>query len=231
MSKLILVPTPIGNLQDITLRALETFKTCDFVICEDTRVTSRLLTHFGIQKKLVSFNIINEHKIVARMVSDIAQAQLVCFVSDAGTPAISDPGFLLVRECIQNNIHVECLPGPVAFIPALVQSGFPMHNFIFEGFLPHKKGKQTAIKKLLEEERTVVFYESPHRLVNTLGMMVELLGADRKVCVARELTKMFEETFRGTAAEAHAHFSAKDVKGEIVLIVSAATHDDTNKNI
>lgn len=220
MPKLILVPTPIGNLQDITLRAIETLKNCDFVVCEDTRVTARLLTHLGIQKKLVSFNVVNEHKTVARIVNDILQAENVCLVSDAGTPAVSDPGFLLVRECIAHDIPVECLPGPVAFVPALVQSGFPMHSFIFEGFLPHKKGKQTAIKKLLEEERTVIFYESPHRLVNTLGMMVEILGPDRKVCVARELTKMFEETFRGTAKEVLDHFSAKEVKGEIVLIVS-----------
>jgi len=220
MSKLILVPTPIGNLQDITLRAIETLKNCDFVVCEDTRVTARLLTHLGIQKKLISFNVVNEHKAVSRIVGDILQAQNVCLVSDAGTPAVSDPGFLLVRECIVHKIEVECLPGPVAFIPALVQSGFPMHSFIFDGFLPHKKGKQTKIKELLDEERTVIFYESPHRLVNTLGMMVEILGAERKVCVARELTKMFEETFRGTTKEAFDHFSAKEVKGEIVLLVS-----------
>lgn len=225
MSKLVLVPTPIGNLQDITLRAIETLKACDFVVCEDTRVTARLLTHLGIQKKLVSFNVVNEHKAVTRIVGDITQAQMVCLVSDAGTPAVSDPGFLLVRECIQNDIAVECLPGPVAFVPGLVQSGFPMHNFIFEGFLPHKKGKQTAIKKVLNEERTVVFYESPHRLVNTLTMMVELLGPERKICVARELTKMFEETFRGTTQEVLAHFSAKEVRGEIVLIVSGHEYE------
>jgi 16S rRNA (cytidine1402-2'-O)-methyltransferase len=220
MPKLILVPTPIGNLQDITLRAIDTLKNCDFVVCEDTRVTARLLTHLGIQKKLISFNVVNEHKAVARIVNDILQAEKVCLVSDAGTPAVSDPGFLLVRECIANDIPIECLPGPVAFVPALVQSGFPMHSFIFDGFLPHKKGKQTKIKELIDEERTVIFYESPHRLVNTLGMLAEILGPDRKVCVARELTKMFEETFRGTAKEVLEHFSAKEVKGEIVLIVS-----------
>lgn len=219
MPKLVLVPTPIGNLKDITLRALENLKACDLVICEDTRVTGRLLNHFEIEKKLISFNVVNEHKIIDKMIKEILHSEMVCFVSDAGTPAISDPGFLLVRECIQLNIHVECLPGPVAFVPALVQSGFPMHNFIFEGFLPHKKGKQTAIKALLEEERTVVFYESPHRLVNTLGMMVEILGEEREICVARELTKMFEETFRGTTKEVFNHFSSKEVKGEIVLVV------------
>lgn len=220
MSKLVLVPTPIGNLKDITLRSLETLRSCDFVICEDTRVTSRLLTHFEIQKKLVSFNIANEHKIVSRLVHDIAASNVVCLVSDAGTPAISDPGFLLVRECLQQHIEVECLPGPVAFVPALVQSGFPMHSFAFEGFLPHKKGKLTKIKALLQEERTTVFYESPHRLLNTLTTMVEVLGPDRQICVARELTKMFEETYRGRAEEVLKHFSAKEIKGEIVLLVA-----------
>jgi 16S rRNA (cytidine1402-2'-O)-methyltransferase len=220
MPKLILVPTPIGNLKDITLRALEVFKECDFVICEDTRVTGRLLNHFEIQKKMISFNIINEHKLVEKMVKDILHAETVCFVSDAGTPAISDPGFLLVRECIKYNITIECLPGPTAFVPALVLSGFPLHAFVFEGFLPHKKGKQTKIKELLEEKRTVVFYESPHRIVNTLAMMVELLGEERQVCVVRELSKMFEEVKRGTTKEVHAHFAAKEVKGEIVLVVA-----------
>ena len=220
MPKLILVPTPIGNLKDITLRAIETLKGCDFVICEDTRVTGRLLNHFEISKKMISFNIINEHKLVEKMVKDILHAETVCFMSDAGTPAISDPGFLLVRECIKYNITVECLPGPTAFVPALVLSGFPLHAFVFEGFLPHKKGKQTKIKELLEEKRTVVFYESPHRIVNTLNMMVELLGEDRQVCVVRELSKMFEEVKRGTAKEVHAHFAAKEVKGEIVLVVA-----------
>lgn len=220
MSKLIIVPTPIGNLKDITLRSIEVLKACDFVICEDTRVTGRLLTHFEIQKKMISFNIINEHKLVEKMVKDILHAEMVCFTSDAGTPAISDPGFLLVRECIKYNIDIECLPGPTAFVPALVLSGFPLHAFVFEGFLPHKKGKQTKIKELLEEKRTVVFYESPHRIVNTLNMIVELLGEERKVCVVRELTKMYEEVKRGTAKEVHHHFAAKDVKGEIVLVVA-----------
>jgi 16S rRNA (cytidine1402-2'-O)-methyltransferase len=220
MPKLILVPTPIGNLKDITFRAIEVLKTCDFVICEDTRVTGRLLNHFEISKKMISFNIINEHKLVEKMVKDILHAETVCFVSDAGTPAISDPGFLLVRECIKYNITIECLPGPTAFVPALVLSGFPLHAFVFGGFLPHKKGKQTKIKELLEEKRTVVFYESPHRIVNTLNMMVELLGADRQVCVVRELSKMFEEVKRGTAKEVHDHFNAKEVKGEIVLVVA-----------
>lgn len=219
MPKLILVPTPIGNLRDITLRSIEVLKACDFVICEDTRVTGRLLNHFEISKKMISFNIINEHKLVEKMVKEILHAETVCFVSDAGTPAISDPGFLLVRECIKYNITIECLPGPTAFVPALVLSGFPLHAFVFEGFLPHKKGKQTKIKELLEEKRTVVFYESPHRIVNTLGMIVELLGENRPVCVVRELTKMFEEVKRGTAKEVHAHFVAKEVKGEIVLVV------------
>ncbi|HYG50535.1 MAG TPA: 16S rRNA (cytidine(1402)-2'-O)-methyltransferase [Flavobacteriales bacterium] len=220
MPKLILVPTPIGNLKDLTYRAVEILGGCDFVICEDTRVSGRLLQHYNIQKRLVSFNVVNEHKMVNKMVKDILHAHTVCFVSDAGTPAISDPGFLLVRACIELNIEVECLPGATAFVPALVVSGFPMHNFIFEGFLPHKKGKQTKIKELIGQERTVIFYESPHRLVSTLTMMNELLEPGRRVCVARELSKMYEEIKRGTVAEVLGHFSAKEVKGEIVLIVA-----------
>jgi 16S rRNA (cytidine1402-2'-O)-methyltransferase len=220
MPKLILVPTPIGNLKDITYRAVEVLGECDFVICEDTRVSGRLLQHYNIQKKLVSFNIVNEHKLVDKMVKEILHANNVCFISDAGTPAISDPGFLLVRACIELNIEVECLPGPTAFVPALVVSGFPMHNFIFEGFLPHKKGKQTAVKSLIGQEKTVIFYESPHRLINTLTMMAEFLEPERRICVARELSKMFEEIKRGTVADVLAHFSAKEVKGEIVLIVA-----------
>ncbi len=220
MPKLIIVPTPIGNLKDITYRAVEVLKNADFIICEDTRVTSRLLHHYEIQKKLVSFNIINEHKMVEKMVKDILHANTVCFTSDAGTPAISDPGFLLVRECIKYNIDIECLPGATAFVPALVLSGFPLHAFVFEGFLPHKKGKQTKIKELITEERTVVFYESPHRIVNTLAMIIEILGEERKICVVRELTKMFEEVKRGSAREVHDHFAAKEVKGEIVLVVA-----------
>lgn len=219
MPKLILIPTPIGNLKDITLRSLEALQEVDFIICEDTRVTRRLLTHFNIKKRLVSSNVVNEHKILNHLIGQIEQVEKVGLVSDAGTPAISDPGFLLVRECIEKGIEIECLPGPVAFVPALVQSGFAMHNFVFEGFLPHKKGKQTKIKSLLNEERTTIFYESPHRLINTLNMMLEILGNARRVSVSRELTKMFEETVRGTIPEVLTHFSKGDVKGEIVLVV------------
>lgn len=219
MAKLVLVPVPIGNLKDITLRAIEILNSCDLVICEDTRVTSRLLSHYEIKKKLISFNVVNEHKILNNLMQQISENELTCLVSDAGTPAISDPGFLLVRECIKEGINVECLPGPTAFVPALIQSGFGMHSFVFDGFLPHKKGKQTRIKALVNENRTTIFYESPHRLRNTLQMMFEILGPDRKICVCRELTKMFEETFRGTTEEVLKHFSEKEVKGEIVIIV------------
>ncbi len=219
MAKLILVPTPIGNLKDITLRAIEILTHCDLVICEDTRVTLRLLTHLGIQKKCISFNVVNEHKVLDKMIETIIENNCVCLLSDAGTPAISDPGYLLVRECLNKNIHVECLPGPVAFIPALVQSGLPMHSFIFEGFLPHKKGKLTKIKSLLTETRTVVFYESTHRIVNTLEMMLSELGENRRVSVARELTKLHEEMFTGTLSNAVAHFKNGETRGEFVLIV------------
>lgn len=219
MAKLVLVPVPIGNLKDITIRAIETLQSCALVICEDTRVTSRLLTHYEIKKKLISFNVVNEHKIVKSLIDQISDNELTCLVSDAGTPAISDPGFLLVRECIRAGIDVECLPGPTAFVPALIQSGFAMHNFIFDGFLPHKKGKLTRIKALLDESRTTIFYESPHRLRNTLQMMLDTLGSQRKICVCRELTKMFEETCRGTTQDVFNHFNEKEVKGEIVIVV------------
>lgn len=222
MAKLILIPTPIGNLGDITLRALETIKAVDFVLSEDTRVTGRLFKHFGIQKEMVAFHQHNEHKKLEGIVDRIASSETVGLLSDAGTPAISDPGFLLVRACIERDIDVECLPGPVALIPALIQSGFPCDRFVFEGFLPHKKGRLKKLEAIKDEERTIVFYESPYRLVRLLEQIREVMGGDRLVSVSRELTKLYEENARGPVEEVLAHFSAKTVKGEIVVVIHGA---------
>ena len=216
---LTLVPTPIGNLEDITLRALNTLKQADTILAEDTRTTGILLKHYGIEKRLQSFHIFNEHQALTGLIERLKQGEFMALVSDAGTPSISDPGFLLVRECLKHDVTVECLPGPTAFVPALVKSGFPTDRFVFEGFIPHKKGRQTWFKSLAEEERTIVCYESPHRLVKTLEQLVEYFGGDRMVSVSRELTKLFEETKTGTATEVLKHFSAKDVKGEIVVVI------------
>ncbi len=219
MSQLTLVPTPIGNLEDITLRALRILKEADLILAEDTRTTKKLLTHFEIYSPLQSFHIHNEHKTLERVIDQIHASKNVVLVSDAGTPGVSDPGFLLVRECIQNDIKVECLPGPTAIIPAIVASGLSCDRFVFEGFLPHKKGRQTRIKSWLEEERTVVIYESPHRLVKCLAQIKEFLGEDRQVCVARELSKMYEEFQRGSVDEVHKHYEAHPPKGEIVVVI------------
>lgn len=219
MSKLCLVPTPIGNLEDITLRSIRVLKECDIIFAEDSRVTKKLLNHLEIQKQVIPFHMHNEHKTLENAVARIKAGEMSVLVSDAGTPAISDPGFLLVRECIANDISIECLPGPTAFVPALVGSGFPCDKFVFEGFLPHKKGRQTRLLKLAEEERTVVLYESPHRLVKCLGQIEEYFGADRNVCVAREISKFFEEFKRGVVTEVKAHYEAVPPKGEIVIIV------------
>jgi 16S rRNA (cytidine1402-2'-O)-methyltransferase len=216
---LYLVPTPIGNLGDITLRALEVLKSVDTILAEDTRTSGILLKHYSISKPLQSFHIFNEHKTVQAIVNRLKDGEQMALVSDAGTPGIADPGFLLVRECLKNSLRVECLPGATALIPALVNSGFACDRFVFEGFLPHKKGKQTALKRLAEEDRTVIFYESPHRLVKTLEQMVEFFGAERNVSVSRELTKLFEENFTGSLADCVAHFKSKEVKGEIVVVV------------
>ncbi|MCQ2285535.1 MAG: 16S rRNA (cytidine(1402)-2'-O)-methyltransferase [Bacteroidales bacterium] len=217
--KLFVVPTPIGNMEDITLRALRVLREADFVLCEDTRTTKNLLHHFEIEKKCFAYHIFNEHQQLNNMINLIIGAGSVALTSDAGTPGISDPGFLLVRECVANDIPVECLPGATACIPALINSGLPASSFYFQGFLPHKKGKESLLKNLAEREETSIFYESPFRLVKTLEMMVPIFGEDRLVSVARELTKIHEENFRGTVAEALAHFSAKEVKGEIVVVV------------
>jgi 16S rRNA (cytidine1402-2'-O)-methyltransferase len=227
--KLYIVPTPIGNLEDITLRAINVLKSVDVVLAEDTRTSGNLLKHLGISKPLHSYHIHNEHQTVARVVERIRKGETMALVSDAGTPAVSDPGFLLVRACIREGVPVECLPGPTAFVPALVNSGLPNDRFTFEGFLPHKKGRQTRLQNLAGEERTMVFYESPHRLVKALQQFAEHFGADRQVCVSRELSKMFEENVRGTVAEVIAHFGDKPVKGEIVIVV-AGKADDKKKS-
>jgi 16S rRNA (cytidine1402-2'-O)-methyltransferase len=213
------VPTPIGNLSDITLRALEIFKSVDVILAEDTRKSGILLKHFAISKPLQSFHIFNEHQIQAGLIRKMQEGSVMALVSDAGTPGISDPGFLLVREVLKAGLKLECLPGPTAFVPALIKSGFPTDRFVFEGFLPHKKGRQTLVKKLAEEERTIILYESPHRLIKALEQCIEFMGEGRNVSVSRELTKMFEETYTGTLADALAHFSKKEVKGEIVMVI------------
>lgn len=217
---LYLVPTPLGNLKDITLRALEVLNAVDVILCEDTRTSSKLLQHYAIQKPLSPYHQHNEHKIVSHIADQLEAGKAMALITDAGTPGISDPAFLLVRECIQRNIRVETLPGAAAFVPALVNSGLPTNRFVFEGFLPLKKGRQTLFKKLATEERTMIFYESPMRLVKTLEEMAQYFGEDRACSVARELTKMFEENKRGTLKEVAAYFKAKSVKGEIVLVVA-----------
>lgn len=216
---LYIVPTPIGNLQDITLRALEMLKKVDLILAEDTRTSSKLLNHYGIQKPVTPFHQHNEHQVLQHLITQLSNGKTMALVTDAGTPAISDPGFLLVRECIRAGIKVECLPGATAFVPALVNSGLPSDRFCFEGFLPLKKGRHTLLTKLAEEERTIILYESPVRLVKTLKDLVEYFGADRQCSVSRELTKMFEENVRGALKEVLKHFSEKSVKGEIVVIL------------
>ena len=218
-TSLYIVPTPIGNLKDITLRALEVMGAVDLILAEDTRTTSKLLNHYNIHKPLSPYHQHNEHKIVQHLVDQLSAGKKMALLTDAGTPGISDPAFLLVRECAKNNIRVETLPGATAFVPALVNSGLPANRFAFEGFLPQKKGRQTALKSFAEEERTLIFYESPMRLVKTLEDFIQYFGADRQCCVCRELTKMFEENKRGTLEEVCAYFKTKNVKGEIVIVV------------
>ncbi len=232
MSKLYIVPTPIGNLEDITLRALRILKEVDIILAEDTRNTGFLLKHFEISKPMWSHHAYNEHGAIDSVVEKILSGTVIALVSDAGTPGISDPGFVLIRECIRKGIHVECLPGATAFVPALVQSGLPCDQFLFAGFLPQKKGRKTRLETLAQHVKTIVLYESPFRLVKALGEIAEYFGENRPVAVCRELTKFHEETFRGTAKEAQEHFAAKTVKGEIVLIIGAAaegTEDDSGE--
>jgi 16S rRNA (cytidine1402-2'-O)-methyltransferase len=220
MSKLIIVPTPIGNLEDITLRAIRILKEAELIFAEDTRVTKKLLNHLEIQKQVQPFHAHNEHKALSSAINLIKSNETTVLVSDAGTPGISDPGFLLVRECLLQDIEIECLPGPAALIPAIVASGFPCDRFVFEGFLPHKKGRQTRLLAIAEEKRTTILYESPHRLIKCLGQIAEFMGEDKKVCVARELTKIYEEYQRGTAAEVKEYYEQHPPKGEIVIIIS-----------
>ena len=217
--KLHIVPTPIGNLEDITLRAIRVLKEVDVILAEDTRTSGKLLKHFEITTKQVSYHQFNEHKILSSLVEKLLNGDSMALITDAGTPGISDPGFLLVRECLKNNIEVECLPGATAFVPALVNSGLPSDKFFFEGFLPHKKGRQTRLKELAEYPTTLVFYESPHRLLKTLGQFIEYFGGERLASVSRELTKLHEENARGTLQEIYDHFKEKTIKGEIVVVI------------
>jgi len=217
--KLYVVPTPIGNLQDITLRALETLKQVDIILAEDTRTSKVLLNHFQIATPLWRYHQHNEHKVLENLIEEMQAGKTFALISDAGTPAISDPGFLLVRACIQHQIPVECLPGPTALIPALVDSGFPINRFVFEGFLPPKKGRQTLLNKLKDEERAIVFYESPHRILKTLLELKNYFEATRKICVCRELSKKFEEIVRGTLEEVTLHFEKQAPRGEFVIVI------------
>jgi 16S rRNA (cytidine1402-2'-O)-methyltransferase len=220
--ELFLVPTPVGNLGDMTYRAVEILQQVDVILCEDTRTSSFLLKHYQINKPLTPYHQHNEHKIVQHLVDQMLAGRTFALITDAGTPGISDPGFLLLRACVQNNIKVTCLPGPTAFVPALVQSGLPCSQFVFEGFLPVKKGRQTAMKALVDEQRTVVFYESPHRLAKTLKELASFLGEEREAAVVREISKKFEETQRGSLSELFAHYEANPPKGEIVLVLAGS---------
>lgn len=219
MGKLFLVPTPIGNLEDMTFRAIRVLKEVDLILAEDTRTSGKLLKHFEIGTQMISHHMHNEHRTVDALVEKIKNGQTIALISDAGTPAISDPGFLLTRACVENNLEVECLPGATAFVPALVNSGLPNDRFLFEGFLPEKKGRQTRFLQLADETRTMIFYVSPHKLNKTLAEFVQYFGADRAVSVSRELSKLHEETVRGNAQEVLEHFEKKPAKGEIVAVV------------
>ena len=220
MSKLYFIPTPIGNLEDITLRAIRLLKEVDVILAEDTRTSKKLLKHFGIDTPLTSFHMHNEHKVLEKNIDRLKSGVNFALISDAGTPAISDPGFLLARACVENNIEVECLPGATAFVPALVNSGLPIDKFVFEGFLPIKKGRQTRLKLLAEEKRTIVFYESPHRILKTLHQFEAYFGPERQVAVSREISKMYEETIRGNTAELINHFQVNKPKGEFVIVIA-----------
>jgi 16S rRNA (cytidine1402-2'-O)-methyltransferase len=230
MGKLFLVPTPIGNLEDMTLRAIRILKEVDVILAEDTRTSAKLLDHFEIKNKLVSHHKFNEHKTVEMIARQIEDGKNVALISDAGTPGISDPGFLLVRTCIEKEIEVECLPGATALIPALVNSGFPTDRFTFEGFLPQKKGRQKKIKELATEPRTMIFYESPFRLIKSLEQFAEFMGPDRKASVSRELSKYYEENRRGTLTELIEYFGSKTIKGEIVIVLEGFTTHKTDND-
>lgn len=229
MAKLYVVPTPIGNLEDITLRAINVLKSVDFILAEDTRTSSHLMRHLGIEKPMYSHHKFNEHATVGRVAESIAAGRDVALVSDAGTPGISDPGFLLVRKCVEQGIDVETLPGATALIPAVVQSGFPCDRFSFEGFLPQKKGRMKRLQELAEEERTVVLYESPYRVVKCLEQIAETMGDERRVAVVREITKKFEQTIRGSVKELLAHFRSHEPKGEFVIVIAGKEYRPRNE--
>lgn len=220
MGKLFIVPTPIGNLEDITFRAVRVLKEVDLILAEDTRTSGKLLHHYNIDTPMQSHHMHNEHKMVEGIIARLRAGENLALISDAGTPAISDPGFLLTRACVQNNIAVDCLPGATAFVPALVNSGLPNDKFVFEGFLPVKKGRQTRLTLLAEEGRTIIFYESPHKLVKTLAQFITFFGPDRQLSVSREISKMYEETVRGTVEQILAHYTANPPKGEIVIVLA-----------
>ncbi len=228
--QLYIVPTPIGNLEDITLRAINVLKNADLILAEDTRTSSFLLKHLGIEKPLRSYHQHNEHKILQELIRDLHNGKNIALVSDAGTPGISDPGFLLIREAIANDVTIVSLPGATAFVPALVNSGLPCNEFSFYGFLPQKKGRQTRLKMLATEEKTFILYESPFRLVKLLQELAQHLGTERRACVSRELSKMFEENKRGTLTELSTYFAAKTVKGEIVVVVAGNKNDGTHND-
>jgi 16S rRNA (cytidine1402-2'-O)-methyltransferase len=223
LSKLFIIPSPIGNLADMTYRAVKVLETVELILAEDTRTSGVLLKHYGITKPVTPYHQHNEHKVLQHLVQQLQNGKQMALLTDAGTPGVSDPGFLLVRECIREGVPVECLPGATAFVPALVNSGLPMNRFAFEGFLPPKKGRHTLLTQLATEERTLIFYESPHRLVKTLEDFIQYWGPARQCCVSRELTKMFEENKRGTLQEVRDHFAEKGVKGEIVIIVEGSS--------
>lgn len=229
MSKLYLVPTPIGNLEDMTFRAIKVLKEVDLILAEDTRTSGKLLKHYEIATHMHSHHMHNEHKTVENIIKRLQAGENIALISDAGTPAISDPGFLLTRACVENKIEVECLPGATAFVPALVNSGLPNDKFVFEGFLPEKKGRQTRFLILAEETRTMIFYVSPHKLVKTLAEYIQYFGAERQISVSRELSKLHEETIRGTAEEVLKHFEIKPPKGEIVVVVGGKVSEAKEK--
>lgn len=228
---LYVVPTPLGNLKDVTFRSVEVLQSVDFILCEDTRTSSKFLQHYNIQKPLTPYHQHNEHKVVQHLVQQLAAGKSAALITDAGTPGISDPAYLLVRACIDAGLSVETLPGATAFVPALVNSGLPTDAFLFEGFLPLKKGRHTLLTALAAEKRTLVFYESPVRLVKTLADLIEYFGPRRQCSVSRELTKLFEETIRGSLAEVHQYFSAKTVKGEIVVVVAGAAGKQKKEDV
>ncbi|MBR5830538.1 MAG: 16S rRNA (cytidine(1402)-2'-O)-methyltransferase [Tidjanibacter sp.] len=231
MGKLFVVPTPVGNLEDMTFRAIRVLKEADLILAEDTRTSGILLKHFDIKNSMISHHKFNEHKTVEGIVNRLKAGETIALISDAGTPGISDPGFLVVRECVRNGIEVQCLPGATAFVPALVSSGLPNDRFCFEGFLPQKKGRMTRLLSLQEETRTMIFYESPFRVLKALGEFGEAFGMERRVSVSRELSKKFEQTVRGTIAEVIAHFEAQPPKGEFVMVVEGANGKDSRDNV